>query len=428
MFFVAFAFAAEPRHLSVSEALAALEAHNPGLRRAELAVDAARAGSLAAAAPLLPTLTATGSYVRNNEEVSLDLGAILELMSLMSGQDLGEVDEIVMQPLDAWSATGTLRLPLVVPSAWASWAAARQGSRAAGAAAEASATSLRALAAQAFWQAAAAEQVSAIQAASVGRSRALVVTAERALAAGTGTELGLYQARTELARREAELEQGRANVEKTRVAVGVLLGAAEPVVVEVEPVDPAPVDLEARLAEAGRQRAELRAADAQVAAASAQLGAVRLGLLPSLSASASVFASTEPYLTGENSGWRAGLDLSWPLIQGGARAAAEARAKVALADAEAAREATALSVAQQVRNAVADLGAAQARRAATLRQVELAEAAAALAERGFSAGTVGAAEVLDALERADGARLAAVEAGARLASADAALRAAVGAR
>lgn len=425
---LASALAAEPRHLTADAALALLEAQNPALRRAEADLRGARGGALVAASGLLPSVTGTGTYVRNNEEVVMDLTGLLDALSALMGQDLGGPEgPLVLQPLDALSGTATVRVPLVNAAGWASLDAAHRATDAGEAGRDALRSSLRATAWQAFHLEAAAEARVGVMEASVARARALVGTAERAVAAGTAPRLELLQAQTELARREGELLTARAGLEKARAAVGALLGEPGPVAVELGPLPAVSVpDPDALVDAAWSARPEARAADAQVDAARAQLLAVRLGALPTVSGSVSGFASTEPYSTGEKTGWRASVDLTWPLLQGGLREGQEGRALAGLDAAEAGRDATRLQVAQQVRDATADLAAAAARVEVTARQRALAEEAATVAERSHAEGLVDADAVLDALDRVDQARLAEVDARARLGAAEAALRAATG--
>ncbi|HEY6002199.1 MAG TPA: TolC family protein, partial [Anaeromyxobacter sp.] len=83
-----------------------------------------------ARAALLPSVTAQGSYLRNSDEFRLGP------LSLPGPTGTIVIDRIV-QPLETFSATGSVRVPLVVPQAWYDVAAARSGARAAEASAEA---------------------------------------------------------------------------------------------------------------------------------------------------------------------------------------------------------------------------------------------------------------------------------------------------
>lgn len=428
---VTHALAAEPTHVSVETALATLEARNPSLARAEAQADAARGSATIALSGVLPSLTAVAGYTRNNAEASLDLSELFDVLGDLAEMTGGErpvaPDAVVIQPLESFNASGSLRVPLVAPGAWVSIAASRRGVEAADASLEASRSTLRATALQAFWSAGAAEAFVEAQAASVERARQLVTSAQTAVASGTSARLTLLEAQTDLARREGDLLQARANLEKARTAVGALLGGTEPVIVDLPQVSaPPPTETEAALADAYAHRGEVRAAEAQLAAARGQLLSVRLGALPTLSGSFNVSASSEPYVTGDNTAWKGTVDLTWPLLQGGARAGNETRAEAALADAAAALEAARVQVAQQVRNAVTDQGVAAARMDVAGRQRVLAEEAARVAQRSFDEGIADARTVLDALDRLDLARASEIDARARLGVAEAGLRAATG--
>lgn len=427
--FAASALAAEPVHLSVDEAISRLEAQNPSVRRADAAVDGADAANLAALSAILPTLVGTGSYTRNNAEVTLDLGQLFDALAAMSGQppSADAPGVITLQPLDAFSGAAALKVPLVSASAWAGISAAHHGQDAAQASAEATRSSLRGSAMQAFWMEAAAESMVGAQAASVERARALAESAERALNAGTATRLSVLQASTDLARREGDLLSGQASLEKARLAVGALLGEDGPVAVDLPaPAPHASADADALVQDALTHRGEVIAARAQVDAAHQSLLSSRLSYVPSLSGSFSAFASSEAYSTGEKTGWKASLDLSVPLVMGGARAASTSKASATVSDAEAALSAVQLSVAQQVRNAVTDLDVSAKRLEVAGRQLALAEEGARVAQHSFEEGLVDQATVLDALDRLDMARASQIDASARAGMASAALSAAVG--
>lgn len=422
----ALAVAAEPRAYTLEEALAALDAHNPTLARGAAAVEGAKGATLVSAAPALPSFTLGGNYTRNNEEVRFDLSALFDALgtvAAMTGQDPPEApDPMVLQPLDAWTGQATLRVPLAAPSSWATIAANRHVVRAAGAQLDASRDALRGAAVQGIWAEAAAEQLASAQSASVERARQLETTATKALTAGTGTRLGVLQTQAELARREGDLLATQATLDKARLSVGALLGVDGPVSVTLPAAAGADaLDEDALVQEALGARGEVRAAQEQLTAAQGALLAVRLGAAPTVSATGTALASTEPFVTGEDTAWKATVDLSWPILQGGLRAGSAQRAQAAVADAEAALAAAKLSVAKDVRAALADLGAARARVAATDRQRALAEEAAAVAQRGFAEGTVDTPTVLDALDRLDVANALGVDARARLGMAQAAL-------
>ncbi len=423
------ALAAEPRRLTVDEAMALLEQENPALARARAQVQQAEGARVSALSGALPTLAATGSYTRNNKEVELALGDLMEALAMLTGQPLSSdaPDNMVLQPLDSLSGAITLKVPLLAPSSWASAAGAGDSLAASEANLAAQVASVRSAALQAFWSEAAAEALVEASAASVERARSLAESAERALRAGTGTQLSVLQAQTELARREGDLIAARGALSKARLSAGGLLGLDEPVIVTLgEPQGAGTLDPDALVATGLERRPEVDAAEAALQAARAQRTSAWLAYAPSLSAGATAFASNVAYSTGEKTGWKASLDLSWPLVAGGARLGATQRADGALHEAEAGLASARLQVSQQVRGAVDDLRTATERAEAAERQLALAEEGARVAQRSLEAGVTDTATVLDALDRLDRARAAQIEARARLGMAGVALRAATG--
>lgn len=426
---VASALAQGPTHLTVDEALARLEANNPSLARAEAASDGADAAQLAALSGLLPTITAVGNYTRNNAEVTLDLSQLTDVIAAITGQTPTDAPGVItLQPLDALTGTASLKVPIINAPGWASVGAARQAAEAADQSALAQRSNLRGTALSAFWLEAAAESLVVAQQASVERARTLLESAQRAEAAGTATHLGVLQAGTDLARREGDLIGATAGLEKARLAVGALLGIDGPVIVDMPAAASASPagDADALVAQALDERAEIAAAEAGLRAAQASLLAQRLTWAPTLSGGFATFASSEPYPTGEKTGWKLTADLTWPIVTGGARLAATEKAGASVRDAEAALEAARLSVSQQVRGAIADQSVAQARLDAATHQRALAEEAAQIAQRSYDEGLVDQATVLDALDRLDLARASEIDATARLGVASSALSAALG--
>lgn len=216
-------------------------------------------------------------------------------------------------------------------------------------------------------------------------------------------------------------------MDKARIAAGVVIGLDEPVIIDLPAqVAPPDTDLDTLLGLAHGQRAELQAARAAVEATGAQVRAAQLGLAPNLSAGLATFAATEPYPTGKDTGWRGTLDLSWPLVTGGLRAGQTAKARAAVADAEANLRQLELQVTQQLRAAVADQDIARARLDLATRQRFFAEEAARVAERSYQEGELDLAGALESADRLDLARMAELDARARLGIESAALGAAAG--
>ncbi|WP_176068115.1 TolC family protein [Anaeromyxobacter diazotrophicus] len=414
---------APPRALSLEDALAELEHQSPSLEQARQRREQAAGLARQALAAALPTLTASGSYVRNSDAATAPIGRLLS--ALQPGAPAPP--DLVIQPREAFGANGTLRVPLVAPSAWADVAAARSAERAAGESAEAARLELRAALVQAAWSAAAGDEVVAASERAVGSADDQTRLAERALAAGTGVPLAVLQARTEAVKRRSDLARARADRARAELAAGVLLGRAEPVRIAVPAArPPAALDPRALAEEAEGHRPEVRALAAQVEAAEHDRASARLRLLPQLSASASAFAQTVPYPTGKEEGWRVTVDLTWPLYDGGLRYGKARQAEGRLAEASAALAAQRVAIAQEVDDAARDVGLAVERLALAEEQARLAGEAAATARRGFAGGVASSLDVLDANDRLFQSEVGLAQARARLGLALAAVDRATG--
>jgi outer membrane protein TolC len=409
--------ATEPEIL-LADALAELERQNLTLAQARGRADEVAALAGQARAALLPSLVAQGSYVRNSDEFRL--GPLT-----FPG---GLVIDRTIQPAEALSVTGSVRVPLVIPNAWYEVAAARSGARAAEASAEAARLQIRAGFAQAAHAAVAADEVVLASERAVESAAELARSAERRVKAGTSAPLDVLKARTEQVRRESDLARARADAERGRLALGILLGRDRPVRIAVPaaPVPEAGADAPALLDEALARRPELAAQRAQVEAADATVRSSWARLAPQLSASASAFAQDVPYPTGQKDGWRATVDLTWPLFDGGFREARRRQAEAQRATARAAEEAQRLAVVQEVSDGARDLSVARERLRLAETQRRLASDAAASARRSFEAGVASSLDVIDANDRLYQADVGLAEARARLAQSRVALDRALG--
>jgi outer membrane protein TolC len=414
---------AEGAMLPLADALAELDRQNLTLAQARARADEASGVTRQAASALLPTLSATGSYVRNSDQVRVSIAELLGLQP----PNAPRPGAILIQPLDALSANGTLRIPILVPSAWFDLAQARDAARAA----DASAATVRAQVREAFTQGAytavAAEEIVDASARAVESAAELARSADRQIAAGTAAPLDALRAKTELVRRESDLAAARANLGRARLALGVLLGREGPVRIALPAGDggqDAPVD--ALVQDALAHRPELDAARAQVDAAEAGIRSAWARLAPQVSASGSAFAQNVPLPTGKDNGWRASVDLSWALYDGGFRYGKRRQAEAQRAEAGAAAEAQRLQVLQEVQDAVRDLGVARERLRLGETQVKLASDAAASARRSFEAGILSSLDVIDANDRLYTSDINLADARARLGQARVELDRAVG--
>ncbi len=414
------------REVSLSDALAELERQNLTLAQVRSRTEEASALVRQSASAILPALTAQAGYTRNSAEAKIALGSLLDRLGIprTSGPST-----VFIQPLESFSAQGTVRLPLLVPSAWFDLAAARDAARGAGHGAAAARQQVRAGLVEAAHGSVALEESVVASERAVDSAAELARSAERRVAAGTAAPLDLLRARTELVRRQSDLENARAQLDRSRLALGILLARAYPIRIAV-PAPPSADDLpqgeEALAAEALSRRPEIRAQAASIDAAEAQIRSAWARLAPQLSASGSVFASDVPYPTGERTGWRATVDLAWTLYDGGFRYGKRRQAEAAAAGARAAAEAERLAVVQEALDAARDLAVAKERFRLAESQRSLASDAAASAKRSFDAGIASSLDVIDSNDRLYLADVGLADARARLASARVATARALG--
>jgi outer membrane protein TolC len=415
--------ASSPRTLPLPDALAELDRQSLTLSQARSRVEEAAGVTRQALSAALPTLTASGNYTRNSDSARAPIGTLLSTLNPAAPP----VQDLVIQPLEVFSAAGSVRVPLVAPSAWADVGAARSAEAAAGASAEATRLQLRAALVQAAWGASAWLDIVAATERAVASADEQAQLAERAVAAGTGVPLSVLQARTEAVKRRSDLTRVRADLARSELALGVLLGRAEPVRIPLPHAAAPPALDEAALEQEGlTRRPELRAQAAQLEAAERQLTSARLRLLPVVSASATVFVQDQPLPTARRDGWRVTVDLAWPIYDGGFRYGRARQAAGAAAEARAAGEAQRIAVVQEVEDAARDVGVAVERVRLGDEQVQLANEAAATARRGFGAGLSSSLDVLDANDRLFQSEVTLADARARLGIALAALDRAAG--
>jgi len=402
----------EPQTLSLDEALALFDRANPDLAALRARVDAAEGVARQAMSAMLPGLFASGSYVRNRDEA----------------QFAGPMGPIVIQPRGAFSAAGTLRVPLFAQNAYWDFAQARELTEEAGASFQAQRLRLRGAFVRACWMEQAAESVVAVAERGLAFAREHGEGAERAEKAGTTTNLSVLQARSEVTRRQKELTEASSALGHARLALGALLGRDAPLRITMPEVADvvAPAAEEELVSSALVTRSETRARAAEVRAADRGVTSAWMRLTPGLSGSFSWFVSDEPYVTGQKDGWRATVDLTWALYDGGFRGGKRREAEAQAAAARAQADATHVAIAKEVHEAALDVGVARERLKVATEQAALAEETARTARRGFAAGVATSLDVIDALDRQTQAAVALEQSRAGLGIALAALHTARG--
>jgi outer membrane protein TolC len=423
--------ASAPAPISLDEALKRLDDQSFTLVQARSRAQEARALVRQSMAAFLPTASASGSYVRNNAQAALSINSIFDAieggLSQVAHQpihlDRSQVPgDTVIQPLESFSGQAGVRVPVIAGNAYWDWQAAQESAKATEISVDAVRLQLRAAVVQSAWWSGAAEDIADAS------QRALTVAQEhersaaRAVEAGTSAPLAHLQAQTEVVRRESDVARTRADRARAWLAVGVLLGKAEPVRVSLPASSPPEAkDTSALIADGLAHRPELRANETSLRAAQKGLDSAWWRLAPQLSLSFAGFASNVAYPTGEKAGWRASVDFTWTLYDGGFRYGKREQAEAQIATARAAIEAQKVEVSQQVLDATRDQEVARDRLTLAERQKELAQAVFASAKRSFEAGIASSLDVLDANDRLYQADVGLADARARLGMATAAL-------
>jgi outer membrane protein TolC len=415
----------EAQVISLEEALRRVDAQNQDLAQVRARAQEAQGIARQALAALLPVLVATGSYTRNNEDATIEFSRFLDTLeqglSQIAGRPIaldrsGAPADRIIQPLDALTATGTLRLPLFAANAYWDVLAAKEGVNAANASIDVARQRTRSALLRALWLGSTAEAFVQVAQRGVNTSEQYVKTAERAVGAGTTVQLAVLRAQTDLARRQKELSEARNKLEAVRLSIGLLLGEQQPVQVQLPPLDiPGAEAEDALISEALKERAEVDVQAAMKRAADHGITSAWWRLAPTLTATGSAFASDTPFLTGQKTGWRAAVELTWTLYDGGLRYGKLQQARGTLARVEAEKKGLELQISQEVRNALREFRLGQEQLTLAERQRALAQEAARTAQSSFEQGVAGYTEVLDTLDRLYMAEAGEQEARARLA-------------
>jgi outer membrane protein TolC len=393
--------------LTLSAALAQLDTQSLTLAQARSRAKEASAVVRQVQAALLPAATLAGSYTRNSFKAEIDFKAVLPPALAANAPD-----RIVIQPLQSWTATASVRVPLLVLNAWYDVEAAKAAARASGLQVAVVRQQLRTAFAQSAYGAEALRQVVAASERAIALASEQVLSAERRVQAGTTASLDVLRAKAEHVRRESDLARAQAELERARLALGVLLGRARPVRIDVPELS------EPRSAVAAvTGRSEIDVLRAGQDAARAQIDSAWARLAPQLSATGSASVSDVPYPTGERSGWRVTVDLVVPLYDGGVRYGKRREAEAALRAADAALEEQRLRIQQEIQDAARDIVVAREQGRLASAQQKLSAEAAASAKRSYDAGVATTLDVLDANDKLYRADVAMAEARTRLAQA-----------
>lgn len=359
---------------------------------------------------VLPSLSASGTATRNEKAVSLATG---------------QGTSIVIQPLDQVTGSVSLSVPILDAAGWARWTADRATASAARESARSTRLQVEGQVANAYY--------TLVGAGSLARARARsLTTAEQDLAlTRTKREEGTATA-LDVSRAEAEVEKVRQQVADAELT-GALArrtlrtltrvdaeGEAEDLTDDLRAEEPL-----ARWEGAARTgSAVIAVAGAERAAADAQAGAAKLALLPTVTGSATEYASSSGGLTGQSQYHTFTANLTWTFdLTSVANIRARGSAAEAARVAERAAGDQALDDVHEAWQRVAT-GIAKSRSARA--QAAAATTAAEVARERYAAGTGTQLELVQAERDRLDAEASRIQADADLAYQRAALRLAAG--
>ncbi len=341
------------------------------------------------------------------------------------GQIIGPVATLDMRA----SATQTL----FDPAALGRVRASRAGAAAVGVGQSAAAEQAADKAASAYVQALRADAQLSARLADSSLAADLLTIAQDQLTAGVGVALDVTRAESQLAGVRAQLIAARNDEARSRLnlarALNLPLETPFTLTDSLTALDGVPGasadDVAAAVAEAMRQRPDVRALQAQLRAAQAQVNAVRDERLPSVNAFANggYIGLRLSHLLATYS-W--GVELSVPVFDGNRRGARVTQQSAVIREIEVRERDLQQQVAADVRGAVLDLSSARQAVAAARERVRLAEQEVAQARDRFAAGVAGNADVITASLTLNGARTQLIDAETAFQSARVALARAEG--
>jgi outer membrane protein TolC len=369
--------------ITLDEALRLASERNLDLQVLRAQLDAADEISWKAWSRHLPQATVVGSWQRQKEIlIRLDPGAEpipFQVDELRQGQ--AEVTQTLVSP--------TL------------WFAIRGATKAEEAASLSIGNGRRALlfgVASAYYGAASLRQA-------LGVSERLLEIAQRSekdarvrFQAGTIAKVGLLRAEIDRTRAEQDLKRARNSYESARIALATLLDRPADFEVADPPAPPLAEspDPEALVGTALRNRLDVRAARLQIDAARANRNAAWGRYFPNVQAFGRYQRQNQSGFVGSADNWMAGVQLQWPILDGGLRESDIREGNARVAEAEAAARSAETKARQEVLQALLDLDSARANALKAREQRDLSAENLRLVDVSYRAGAATAVELADA--------------------------------
>jgi outer membrane protein TolC len=354
---------------------------------------------------LAPTLTARGTYTRNERETKINQGTTA----------------ITITPLDQLEATFTLNVPLVDVGAWMRVGASGATADAARRRAQGSTDEAEKSVTRAYYQVVASEATKVAAAQALATAEESRTITQRRVEAGSASDLEMERARAEVARAKQVVAGATQACAVARRSLATLSGLAPSEGSVPLPEDGlAPAPSAAQLEPGTERLPAVQAAALDARAAGKTADAAWGALAPTLAASATERLTNATSFSGRVSSWSIAATATWTIdpsayfaakAQSAGRAVAEVRAERA----RAAAKDDLWNAADDVRAQIARVEAARAEALATAR-------AAKLAKDRLEAGAARQLDVIQADRDAFSSEVARIQAAGDLAYSRALLR------
>lgn len=354
--------------------------NNPQAAKAQEQINRAEGLMRQARASSLPTVNATGQYLRlDNDRSACLMPPCPPNMAR------------VFVPADTVTANINITAPLINARGWVNWMHAGDQIDVAKATATDVARSVAITTARSYLTVIAARRVVDSQTRAQKTAQAHFDFAESRLNAGIGNKIDDVRANQQLQQTQVQLQNARISLLRAQEALGVLLGREGPVEVGAEP------QLEVSSAMSSvESRTDVKAAQIRWHAAHAVRRDGWTDFLPTLTASFVPFFQEPASLTQPATGWQALFVLNVPLYDGGFRYGAQRERASLDEQARIDYDATVRQAKSELRTAIETVRYADDALVAARKNAELAEQALDLANTAYRAGATTNLEVIDA--------------------------------
>jgi len=392
--------APEAAKLTLEQALEIAEKKNFDLKIAAAQLRQADEISAKAWSYYLPQVKATGTWLRNERELTIDLDGTpppgdppnAEPITLIAkDQVTGQLDasQVLLSPTLIFSIQGAHRTEEALRNSV-------EGGRSA----------LRFGVAQAFYTVSALAKTVSVAERLLEVAQRQEKDAQVRYRAGTIARVGALRAEIDRASAERDLTRVRNGYQSARLALATLLDRPADFEVVEPPEPPQPPDAAALEKRALAERNDVLAARASAAAARSERNAAIGRYLPDVAAYGRYSRTNAAGFTGDAETIGYGLVLSWNILDGGLRESDVRTGNARIDEAEARLLRAEANALEEVRRALLDLDSARANADKAKEQRDLAAENQRLLDVSYRAGAATAVEQADAIAALRSAELA----------------------